>query len=92
MATKLRALKINEVSLVDRPANPGARVVLAKRGEVRKDMYGVSRFADLLASLCYLMQSSENEAEYEGDGSPVPEALRGWLMTGCSIFRDMAKE
>jgi hypothetical protein len=33
MAKRLRNLKINEISLVDRPANLGARVLLAKRDD-----------------------------------------------------------
>ena len=31
MAKRLTNLRVSEISLVDRPANPGARVVLAKR-------------------------------------------------------------
>lgn len=33
MAQKLRNLVVKEISLVDRPANPGARVLLAKRAD-----------------------------------------------------------
>lgn len=97
MPNILRNLLVKEMSLVDHPANPGAKVLLAKRGlsaalDVEKDMYSVSRFADMLGSLSYLMQSSENEAEVEGDKSPVPAALRTWLKDGTAIFRSMAKE
>lgn len=91
MANRLRDLVVNEVSLVDRPANPGAKVLLAKR-DVQKDMYGVSRFADLISSLGYLLQSAEYEAKNEGDNSPVPSALRAWLKQGAGIFHAMATE
>ena len=37
MATKLRDVRIDEISLVDRPANKGARILIAKRDE-EKDM------------------------------------------------------
>jgi hypothetical protein len=92
MASRLRDLVVKELSLVDRPANPGAKVLLAKREDVRKDMYQVSRFADLIASLAYLMQSAEYEAKNEGDNSPVPGALRTWLKQGAGIFNSMATE
>ena len=59
---------------------------------VRKDMYGVSRFADLIQSINYLAQSAEMESEQEGDASPVPAALRSWLKTGTDVFRAMADE
>lgn len=60
--------------------------------DVAKDMYGVSRFAELIQSIDYLAQSSEREREDEGDGSPVPAALRSWLATGTNVFRAMADE
>jgi hypothetical protein len=89
----LKNLLVKEMSLVDRPANPGAVAVLAKRDEpVEKDMYGVSRFADLISSLGYLLRSSEYEAKEEGDNSQVPAALRSWLKQGVPIFQAMATE
>jgi hypothetical protein len=67
-----------------------ASVVRAE--DVKKGMYGVSRFADLLESVSYLASSAQSEAEFEGDGSPVPAKLRDWLKAGAAIFKDMAKE
>lgn len=94
MTAKLTDLRIGEVSLVDRGANQHSHVALFKRddGSVQKDMYGVSRFAEMLGSLGYLLQSCENEAEYEADGSRVPAALRTWLKAGLPIFRAMSTE
>ncbi|WP_407146257.1 hypothetical protein [Bradyrhizobium sp. ORS 86] len=92
MAKIMHALKISEISAVDRPAQAHAKAVIMKRADVRKDMYQVSRFADLLSSLAYLMQSSEYEAAAEKDGSVVPASLRAWLKTGAQIFQSMAAE
>ena len=93
MANWLKNLLVKEISLVDRPANPGAVHLLAKRDEpIAKDMYGVSRFADLISSLGYLLRSSEYEAKEEGDNSQVPAALRSWLKQGVPIFQAMATE
>jgi hypothetical protein len=93
MANWLRDLVVKEISLVDKPANPGAKVLLAKRDdEIAKDMYQVSRFADLISSIGYLLSSSESEAKYEGDNSAVPSALRSWLKQGAGIFNAMATE
>lgn len=88
----MRAFKMNEISAVDRPAQAHARALIMKRDDVQKDMYGVSRFAEVLGSIFYLVQNSETEAQYEGDNSPVPKALREWLKAGTAVFRTMAKE
>lgn len=44
MATKLKDIRINEISLVDRPANKSARVVLAKRAEEPEIWWDISEF------------------------------------------------
>jgi hypothetical protein len=90
--TVMRAFKMSEISAVDRPAQAHARAAIMKRHDVRKDMYQVGRFADVLSSISYLMQSAEYEAEREGDGSLVPVSLRGWLKSGSVIFQSMAAE
>lgn len=94
MPHMLRDLIVQEISLVDRPANPGAKVLLAKRDSepLEKDMYGVGRFAEMLSSLSYILSSAEYEAEAEGDESQVPESMRTWLKDGAKIFRAMARE
>lgn len=93
MAKKImHALKLSEISAVDRPAQAHAKAAIMKRADVRKDMYQVSNFASLLCSIGNLMQSSEYEAQREGDGSPIPHALRGWLKSGATIFQSMASE
>ncbi|NPU23950.1 HK97 family phage prohead protease [Bradyrhizobium denitrificans] len=67
---------------------------LAKAGEadMQKSMYHVSRFAELLESLSYLVAGTQNEAEFEGDNSPVPAKLREWVKAGSAVFKELAKE
>jgi hypothetical protein len=57
-----------------------------------KGMWNVQDFAAALASISYIAAAAKDEAEWEGDASPVPEKLRGWLKTGVDIFKAMAKE
>lgn len=99
--TIIEEIKLTEVSLVDRPANPEAVFTMYKadnieqpenQGTLKKGMYSVSSFACLLQNIAYLIQESDWEAEYEGDSSPIPAALRGWLADGATIFEEMAKE
>lgn len=60
--------------------------------DIKKGLYGVSRFAELLQSVAYLAEDTAWEAQYEGDNSPLPEALRGWLSAGAEILKAMAEE
>lgn len=59
---------------------------------VTKGMYDITRFAELLASLSYLVQSAEYEAESEKDDSPVPAKLRAALAALGAVFQEMAAE
>jgi hypothetical protein len=59
---------------------------------VVKGMYDVERFASLLSSIAGLASCSASEAGWEGDSSPIPEKLRGWLSAGAGIFQEMAAE
>lgn len=59
---------------------------------IEKGMYSVSRMAELLQSIGYLVCDSEWEAESEKDGSTVPAALRSWLITGADVFAALAAE
>jgi hypothetical protein len=64
----------------------------AEGTELKKSMYSVSRFAELLTSLGSLSEDATWEAQYEGDSSPIPAALVAWLKSGLTIFMDMATE
>jgi phage head maturation protease len=110
----IKAIRLVEVSLVDRPANPEAVFTMFKAEtadgepadgdvtekaddpapgeELQKGMYSVSRFAEMLESISYMVSAADNEAEYEGDNSPIPEQLRDWLKQGAMIFTGMAAE
>lgn len=60
--------------------------------DLKKGMYDVSSFASLLNSIGYLAGDAEWESQYEGDASPIPQALRDWLTQGIGIFQAMAAE
>jgi len=90
--TIMHSFRMSEISAVDRPAQAHAKAAILKRHDVRKDMYQVSNFASLLCSIGSLMQSSEYEAQREGDGSMIPGKLKGWLRSGAEIFQSMAAE
>jgi hypothetical protein len=59
---------------------------------VKKGLYGVSRFAELLQSLGYQASDAQYESDYEGDNSPLPAKLREWLATGAEILKAMTEE
>lgn len=97
----ITGLKLNEISLVDRPCNPDAKMAIAKLeddgdeptlGDLRKAMYDVEDFAKILQRIFWLASWMTQEAEYEGDNSPVPAQLSTWLAQGATIFQAMAKE
>ena len=98
--TIITGIRLTEISVVDRPANPDAVFKLGKvegaddctMGELRKGLYEVQDFACLIRQIGYLCQETAWEADYEGDNSPVPAALRDWLAEGAGIFQAMAAE
>lgn len=61
-------------------------------GLVFKSMWMVSRFADALDTLASIQCSAAWEAEYEGDGSPVPGMIADGLKALASAFKSMAEE
>ncbi len=75
----ITGIKLTEISLVDRPANPDAVISLVKLdkdgGELKKGLWDVSRLAELVASLSWVQENARYEAEYEGDNSPLPARL-----------------
>jgi len=83
----LTELRLTEISLVDRPANPDCiidiwkmegggenlkRIIVIGDGNVAKGMYSVGQLASLLQQLQYLQGDAAEESEWEMDGSPVP--------------------
>lgn len=96
----ITSINLVEISLVDRPCNPEAKLAVSKVdgaddttvGDLRKSLYDVESFAGVLQRIGWLAQGSAWEADYEGDGSTVPAALRDWLAQGAEIFQAMAQE
>lgn len=60
--------------------------------DIKKNMYDLSTFSDILSRVSSLASCSEYEAQYEGDASVVPQQLRDWLKDGVAIFQGMAAE
>jgi len=98
--TIITGIRLSEISVVDRPANPLAVFKLAKLegsdeatlGELRKGMWTVQDFAGVLRSIGWMAMDAAYESEQEGDNSPVPAAMRDWLAEGAEIFQAMAAE
>lgn len=63
-----------------------------EQSAVAKGMYTLAMMADMLQGIAYLCQDTKFEAEYEGDGSPLPASLAKWLKDGLAIFNAMAAE
>ena len=58
----------------------------------RKGLYSVGYLASILADLGYLHDGVSWEAEYEGDGSPVPDALMDAIKALGQVLIDMTAE
>ena len=74
------------------PAPAPAPTVRTAPPMTRKGLYSVGFLASILADLGYLQDSVAWEAEYEGDGSPVPAALMDAMKTLGQILIDMTAE
>lgn len=72
------------------PSNPEPDASLEQ--PVVKGMYTLAQMAQLLDSIAWMCQDVKFEAEYEGDGSPLPASLSKWLKEGLAIFNTMAAE
>lgn len=64
----------------------------AARPLVRKSMWSIGRFADVLSSIASIAFDAQCEADYEKDGSKIPEQVRAWIATGVGIFKAMSSE
>ncbi|WP_053073363.1 hypothetical protein [Chromobacterium violaceum] len=59
---------------------------------IEKGMYSVGDFANVLRDIFWMASDAQDEANWEGDDSPVPAQLREWLKAGAEIFNAMAAE
>lgn len=73
-------------------ATPPAAVKTLKVLGLKKGMYSISDLANCLCTIAYLASDAQWEAEYEKDGSGIPEELRAWLAAGIAIFKKMSIE
>jgi hypothetical protein len=103
--TVITGLRLVEVSLVDRPANPEAVFTMFKAetekandvraesgDQIQKGMWSVQDFAGVISTIGWICRDAQDESAWEGDASPIPAALRAWLAQGVEIFRGMAVE
>ena len=76
----------------NKPAEAEKEAAAGSSDDVKKGMYEVSYLARILSDIKYLQQSSEYEAQSEGDGSAMPAALKSWLATGATLLVSMVTE
>lgn len=91
-----------EISVVDNPCVPGAHFTAIKAdgtvqvrkfaSAIRKDLGSVSNLAYILQSACYIQLDTAYEAEYEADGSQIPDELKAWVKEGAAILARMTQE
>jgi hypothetical protein len=68
------------------------RLKLAGKAKLGKGMYTVQDMARLVDSLKWIQDSVKYEAEVEGDGSAMPEALAQLLVDAVGCFMELANE
>lgn len=97
----ITGLKLVEISLVDRPANPDAILTMWKADDlgddtggetIAKSLYDAAWLADILAQLKSLQGCAEWNAAIEGDGSPIPAQLKEAVNGLADILVGMVKE
>ena len=93
MADAIALVKAHKACAVDPATIPATDdASKAAPAPVDKGMWNVQDFASALACIASVAASAESDAQWEGDGSAVPEKLRSWLGDGVAIFKAMAKE
>jgi hypothetical protein len=94
----ITGLKLVEISLVDRPANPDAVLTMWKADtidldeDVAKSFYDVANLAGILAQLKCVQECAEWDAAIEGDASPVPAQLKAAVNTLAEVLIAMVNE
>jgi phage head maturation protease len=84
----IESLKLTEVSLVDRPANPDAMIALYKADEAEKSLYCIADLASVLNHAKYVQRN----ALMEDENSPIPQELSEWIGEGLEILNQMTQE
>jgi hypothetical protein len=65
---------------------------VAQSAGLVKSLWDASDLANVLMTANWIRQNLANEAELEGDDSPIPEQLRTWLDDGAKILQDLVSE
>jgi HK97 family phage prohead protease len=86
---KAAGIDISRLGLSAEPA-PATRDAAPKIH--KKGLYSVSFLASILCDLGYLQDSVAWEAEYEGDNSPIPQALLDAMKALGQVLIDMTAE
>jgi hypothetical protein len=63
-----------------------------KVAPLKKGLYLVAQFAQVMDVLAGMQTSAAWEKEAEGDDSAVPAAMKNWIGEGCKILADMVSE
>ncbi len=64
----------------------------AATGELKKGLYDVSRLADAVMCINWLMQDAAWESKVEGDASTVPAQIKSALTMLCNALKSMVNE
>lgn len=92
-STEEPALTTEQVELLRKVfADPVLSKSITAPDHIKKGMYSISRFSEMLSALAYLCTDCQYEADLEADNSPVPTKLRKWMKDGIGIFKEMAIE
>jgi hypothetical protein len=96
-ASELASVKAKIVAAwkktIDKDGPPSAaKEKAAEPGAVKKSMYQIQWAAALCDELMSLAQSTQWEADYEGDGSGIPARLKQLCSQFAEIFKDLVAE
>lgn len=81
---------LNKVGASDRTL--AAYKTLSQSAGIKKSMWDVSDFACALSSINQIRLNLVSEAQWEGDNSPIPEALRTWVDAGSALLSELVSE
>ncbi len=84
----IESLKLTEVSLVDRPANPDAMIALYKADDAEKSLYCIADLASVLDHAKHVQRT----LALEETGSAIPDEIKEWISEGLEILNQMTQE
>lgn len=84
----IESLKLTEVSLVDRPANPDAMIALYKADDAEKSLYCIADLASVLDHAKHVQRT----LALEETGSAIPDEIKEWISEGLLILNQLTTE